>query len=71
MGSSDEHSMKPFEEICEDLIKIDEITLMEILDISSEDLVLKFKDKIEEKIEYFQADLEDTEIGRASCRERV
>jgi hypothetical protein len=57
--------MKTFEEICEDLIKIDEITLMEILDISSEDLVLKFKDKIEEKIEYFQADLEDTDDDNA------
>lgn len=59
MGSSDEHSMKTFEEICENLIKIDEITLMEILDISSEDLVSRFKDKIEEKIEYFEDDLED------------
>jgi len=51
--------MKTFEEICENLIKIDEITLMEILDISSEDLVSRFKDKIEEKIEYFENDLED------------
>ncbi len=59
MGSSDEHSMKTFEEICENLIKIDEITLMEILDISSEDLVSRFKDKIEEKIEYLEDDLED------------
>ena len=65
MRSGNEHSMKTFEEICEDLIKIDEITLMEILDISSEDLVLKFKDKIEEKIEYFQADLEDTDDDNA------
>jgi hypothetical protein len=59
MGSSDEHSMKTFEEICEDLLKIDEITLMEILDISSEDLISRFKDKIEDKIEYFENDLED------------
>lgn len=51
--------MKTLEEICEDLIKIDEISLMEILDISSEDIVERFKDIIENKIEYFQADLED------------
>ena len=51
--------MKTFEEICENLIKIDEITLMEILDIISDDFVSRFKDKIEEKIEDFEDDLED------------
>jgi hypothetical protein len=59
MGGINEHSMKTLEEICEDLIKIDEVSLMEILDISSEDIVERFKDIIENKIEYFQADLED------------
>jgi len=51
--------LKTFEEICEDLINIDEISLLEILGISSEDLVMRFKDLIEDKFEYFQTDLED------------
>lgn len=34
---------------------------MEILEISSEDLVERFKDKIEDKMDYFAEDLEDVE----------
>ena len=51
--------MKTFEEICEILKGTDEITLLEQLDISSEEIVEKFKDLIEENLEFFQQDLED------------
>lgn len=53
--------MKTFEEICEILKGTDEITLLEQLDISSEEIVEKFRDLIEEKLEFFQQDLEDEE----------
>lgn len=36
-----------------------EIDLLEILDISSEELVERFGDKIEERRDYFEQDLED------------
>tara|TARA_R110000772_G_scaffold2460_3_gene8874 strand:- start:87 stop:242 length:156 start_codon:yes stop_codon:yes gene_type:complete len=47
-----------FEEICERLSQIDEITLLEVLDIASEDIVNKFKDKIEEKLEGLEEELQ-------------
>ena len=53
--------MKTFEEICEQLKETDEITLLEQLDISSEEIVERFKDLIEENLEFFQQDLEDDE----------
>ena len=53
--------MQTFEEICEKLKQIDEISLLEILGISSEDIIDRFKDLIENKLEYFQKDLEDDE----------
>jgi hypothetical protein len=37
---------------------LDEITLMEVLEISSEDLVDKFEDKIEAKLDYLTDELE-------------
>jgi len=51
--------MKTFEEICEQLKETDEITLLEQLDISSEEIVERFRDLIENKLEFFQQDLED------------
>ena len=53
--------MKTFEEICEILKGTDEITLLEQLDISSVEIVEKFRDLIEDKLEFFQQDLEDEE----------
>ena len=46
-----------FEELCEKLKNIDEITLMEVLEINSEDLVKRFEDKIEIKIKQIKEDL--------------
>ena len=42
-----------FEEIKERLKQFDEMTLCEILEISSDDLVERFDDIIEDNIEYF------------------
>jgi hypothetical protein len=42
---------RTFQELCEDLKKFDETTLLELLDISSDELVEKFQDKIEENLD--------------------
>lgn len=41
------------------LKRIDEISLLEILEISSEDLVDRFADKIEEKYDLLKEDFEE------------
>ena len=40
-----------FNEVCEELTKLDEVTLLELLEVSSEDLIAKFQDKIEDNFE--------------------
>lgn len=47
-------------DIKEKLKQLDEITLMETLDISSEDLVNRFVDRIEEKQDLLENDLDDS-----------
>ena len=47
-------------ELCEKLAKIDEVTLMERLGITSEDLVKKYIDEIEEKFEELEEEFNDT-----------
>ena len=47
------------EDIKDRLKKLDEVTLCEILEIDSEELVDRFPDKVEDKIDYFEGDLED------------
>lgn len=42
---------RTFYELCEDLKKLDEITLMELLNLSSEEIVDAFQDKIEDNFE--------------------
>lgn len=46
-----------FQEVCERLEDLDEITLLEVLDISSKDIIEKFQDKIEDNLEDLEADL--------------
>lgn len=46
-------------EVRDRLKKLDETTLLEILEISSEELVDRFDDKIEDKEEYFISDLDE------------
>ena len=45
-----------FEEVCERLSRIDEVSLLEVLDISSSDIVEKFKDNIEDKLDILEED---------------
>ena len=52
------NNMLTFKEVCEELSKLDETTLLEVLDITSDKLVNKFQDKIEEDLESLAIDLE-------------
>ncbi len=53
--------MKTLADIINHLRRIDEISLLEVLDISSEDLVDRFGDKIEERYDLLREDFEDEE----------
>ena len=46
-------------DICDRLKNLDEISLLEVLDISSEDIVDRFNDKIEEKADELEEELRD------------
>jgi len=48
-------------DISDRLKKIDEISLLEVLEISSEDLVERFQDRIEERLDSLEEDLSDDE----------
>ena len=48
-----------FEELCERLMQQDEVSLLEILDISSEDIVERFKDLIELRENELKDELSD------------
>lgn len=50
-----------YNDIRDRLKKQSELDLLEILDISSEELVDRFQDKIEDRQHYFEEDLEDEE----------
>lgn len=52
-----------FKDLCERLKKLDEVTLMEVLDLSSEDLVDRFEDVIEERFDLLVAGMEDEETS--------
>lgn len=39
--------------------KLDEITLLEVLNISSEEIIERFADKIEDKFDELEIDLDD------------
>ena len=46
-----------FAELSEQLKQLDELTLLEVLDISAEDIVERFADKIEERFENLEYQL--------------
>jgi hypothetical protein len=46
-----------FSDVKNKLTMLDEITLMEVLEISSEDIVERFEDKIEQKLDYLAEEL--------------
>lgn len=41
-------------EVCEKLKDVDEVTLLEVLEISSEELIDRFQDRIEERFDEFE-----------------
>jgi ribosome assembly protein YihI (activator of Der GTPase) len=47
-------------DLAEKLKKVEEVTLMETLEISSEELVDRFLDRIEEKFETLEIEFDDT-----------
>ena len=51
--------MLTFIDVCDRLKQQDEISVLEVLEITSEELVDRFTDKIENKLDYFLEDLED------------
>lgn len=53
--------MLTFIDVCDRLKQQDEISVMEVLEITSDELVERFKDRVEEKYEYLLEDLEDQE----------
>jgi len=52
--------MFTLEDIKDKLKQLDEVTLMEVLEITSEDLVERFVDKIEQKETTLEIDLDDS-----------
>ena len=48
-----------FKDVCDNLEKLDEVTLLEVLEISSEEIVAKFHDKIDDNFEQLSEDLDD------------
>lgn len=52
--------MLTLEDIKDKLKQLDEVTLMETLEITSEDLIDRFVDRIEQKQETLEIDLDDS-----------
>jgi hypothetical protein len=52
-----------FSELLEELYYVDEVTLLEVLGITSEELVNKFVDKVEEYQEDLRELIDDTKEG--------
>ena len=52
--------MRDFEQLLEALKQVDEITLLELLDVTTEDLLDKFKDKIADDFYRFNLYVEET-----------
>ena len=50
-------------ELLEKLRKLDEVTLLELLNISADEIVDTFLDKIYERIDYLYKDVEELEVG--------
>ena len=55
---SEVEEIMSFTELCEKLEQLDEETVMELLEISTEDLVIRFEDRVELHNERLQKELE-------------
>ena len=54
--------MLTFTDVCDRLKQQDEISVLEVLEITAEELVDRFQDKVEDKIDYLIDDLEDEDV---------
>ena len=52
-----------FEELKEKLKKVDEVTLIEQLEITSDEIVDRFEDKIEDRLDKFNDEFGEEELG--------
>lgn len=50
-----------FVDLCDELKKLDETTLLELLDISAEEIVNKFQDKIEDNFDHLLLLIEENQ----------
>ncbi len=50
-----------FVDLCDELKKLDETTLLELLDISAEEIVDKFQDKIEDNFDHLLLLIEENQ----------
>ena len=50
-------------DMIESMKKIDEVSILEVLEISSEDLVDRFSDKIEERYDQLKEDFEEENLS--------
>ena len=55
----DVRQIMTFSELCLRLQRLDEETVADLLDISSEELVLRFEDRVELHLEKLQKELDD------------
>jgi hypothetical protein len=46
-------------DICDKLKRLDEVTILELLEINSEEIVAKFQDRIEDMADYLEELLDD------------
>lgn len=46
-------------DICDKLKRMDEVTILELLEIDSEEIVSRFLDKIEDMADYLEEELDD------------
>ena len=46
-------------DICDKLKRLDEVTILELLEVNSEEIVSRFQDKIEDMADYLEEVLDD------------
>jgi hypothetical protein len=46
-------------DICDKLKRLDEVTILELLEVNSEEIVNRFQDKIEDMADYLEEVLDD------------
>mgnify|MGYP003631512123 FL=1 len=46
-------------DICDKLKRLDEVTILELLEVNSEEIVIRFQDRIEDMADYLEELLDD------------